>query len=102
TKLAGNIELRSYKVERADLNAAATALRNAAASGALYAHGDPAAAMSPVTVDVEPTSRTLIVSGPSEVFKGVDEVLKKIDASPERPTTGVKIYELKKDRKSVV
>src|SRR5262249_11392826 len=98
TKLGGNVELRSYRVERADLNAAATALRSAAANGALYAHGDTAAAMSPVTVDVEPTSRTLIVSGPSEVFKGVEEVLKKVDAMPDRPVTGVKIYALKNGR----
>lgn len=97
-KLAGNVELRSYKVERADLQAAAAALRNAAANGALYAQGQAGAALSPVTVDAEPTSRTLIVSGPSEVFKGVEEVLKKIDALPDRPTTGVKMYALKNGR----
>ena len=98
TKLGGNVELRSYKVERADLNAAATALKSAAANGALYAHGDAESALSPVTVDAEPTSRTLIVSGPSEVFKAVEEVLKKIDALPDRPTTGGKIYALKNAR----
>lgn len=98
TKLAGNVELRSYKVERADLQASALALRNAAANGALYPHGDAGTALAPVTVDVEPTSRTLIVSGPSEVFKGVEEVLKKIDAMPDRPATGVKMYALKNGR----
>src|SRR5262249_23693328 len=77
--------------------AAATALRNAASSGALYAGGQ-AGTLSAVTVDVEPNSRTLIVSGPGEVFKGVEEVLKKIDAMPDRPTTGVKIYALKNGR----
>src|SRR5205814_9347149 len=48
TKLAGNVELRSYHVERADLAAAATAIRNAAANGALYATGQPGSAVTPV------------------------------------------------------
>ncbi len=95
-KLGANVELRTYRVERADLNAAATAIRNAAASGALA----PGAGggVTPVTVDVEPMSRTLVVSGPSDVFKGVEEVLKKVDSAPERPATGVKMYALKSAR----
>lgn len=97
TKLSANVELRTYHVERADLNAAASAIKAAAANGALYAGGQPGA-MTTVTVDVEPTSRTLIVSGPSDVFKGVEEVLKKVDGAPDRPTTGVKIYALKSAR----
>jgi type II secretion system protein D len=95
-KLGANVELRTYRVERADLNAAATAIRNGSASGALSATGGGAA--TSVTVDVEPMSRTLVVSGPSDVFKGVEEVLKKVDAAPERPATGVKMYALKSAR----
>lgn len=94
-KLGANVELRTYHVERADLNAAAQAIRNAAASGALAAGGN---GVTPVTVDIEPMSRTLVVSGPSDVFKGVEEVLKKVDSAPARPATGVKMYSLKSVR----
>lgn len=94
-KLGSNVELRTYHVERADLNAAATAIRNAASSGALSPAGG---SVTPVTVDIEPMSRTLVVSGPSDVFKGVEDVLKKVDSSPERPATGVKMYALKAAR----
>ncbi|MFN0132321.1 MAG: secretin N-terminal domain-containing protein [Phycisphaerales bacterium] len=96
-KLAGNVELRTYRVERADLNAAAAALRAAAASGALQA-GAPEAALVPISVDVEPASRTLIVSGPSAAMANVEAVLKKLDAAPDRPATGVKMYALKSAR----
>lgn len=96
-KLAGHVELRTYRVERADLNAAAAALRAAAASGALQA-GTPEAALVPISVDVEPASRTLIVSGPSAAMANVEAVLKKIDGAPDRPATGVKMYALKNAR----
>lgn len=97
-KIADNVELRTYRVERADLNAAATGLRNAAGTGALYATGQKAQSTTPVTVDVEPVSRTLIVTGPSEVFPGVEAVLKKIDALPEHAATGVKMFALNSAR----
>jgi type II secretion system protein D len=96
TQLDGHVELRTYRLRHADLNAAAAAIRSAAASGALLAgKPNPAAA---ITVDVEPTSRALIVSGPSDAFAGVEDVLKQIDAQPERPLTGVKMYALKSSR----
>lgn len=97
-RLADNVEVRAYRVRHADLNGAASALRNAAASGALYATGQAGAATTPVTVDAEPASRTLIVSGPSEVFKAVEDVLKNLDAAPERPSTGVKMYVVRNGR----
>lgn len=95
-KLAGDVELRTYRVRQADLNAAAAAIRNAAASGAL--HRGQVTSSTPVTVDVEPVSRTLIISGPSQVFAGVDEVLNSVEAAAERPATGVKLFALKSTR----
>lgn len=95
-RLAGDMELRTYRVQRADVNAAANALRNAAASGALRLPG----VMPPgaVAVDVEPVSRSLIISAPAETFAAIEEVLQAVDAPPQRPETGVKLYGLRQAR----
>ncbi|MCC6659275.1 MAG: hypothetical protein IT437_00140 [Phycisphaerales bacterium] len=95
-KLADDVELRTYAVERADLGSVVTTLRSLAASGAIY--GGAPAGGSPVTIDAEPVTRTVIVSGPSEVFKAVEEVVKRLDTPPSRPTTGLKMFTLKHAR----
>lgn len=98
-KLAENVELRTYRVQRADLAAVATTLRNSAASGSLTSGRPVATGISaPVTVDTEPVSRTLIVSGPSEIFPHVERILDQIDAAPNRPTTSVKMFVLEHAR----
>ncbi|MCG3124989.1 MAG: hypothetical protein GIKADHBN_03499 [Phycisphaerales bacterium] len=95
-KLAENIEIRTYRIERASLDAVAGALRNLAASGSLIA-GHAVAAGS-VTVSTEPTNRALIVSGPVEVFAGVERVVKELDGAPDRPQTSLRMYALKHAR----
>jgi type II secretion system protein D len=95
-KLTGDVELRTYRLRHADLNAAAAGIRSAASSGALYK--GQSGSSTTITVDVEPVSRTIIVSGPSDIFAGVDEVLKTIETVPDRPTTGVKMYALRSAR----
>lgn len=97
-KLAGNVEVRTYRVERADLNAITGTLRNLAQTGAIYGTGAAGNVATPVTVDAEPTTRTIVVSGPSEVFKAVESVLREMDAAPDLPSTGVKMYALKNAR----
>ena len=62
-KVDEGVELRTYRVERADLNAVAAMLRQLGSGGALGATGN-----TPVTVTTEPASRTVIVSGPSTIF----------------------------------
>ncbi|NUQ68735.1 MAG: hypothetical protein HUU18_10710 [Phycisphaerales bacterium] len=89
--LADNLELRTYRIERADLNAVAQTLRTLASSGTLGA----AAGATPVSVSVEPVSRTLIVSGSPAIFTKVESVLKELDAAPARPATGMKMYALR-------
>jgi type II secretion system protein D len=99
TELAENVELKTYRVQRAELAAVAATLRSAAASGSLTGGKPPAAGVgSTITVETEPVSRTLIVSGPSEIFDGVEKVLERLDAAPERPATSVKMYALEHAR----
>lgn len=100
TKLAENVEVRSYRVARADLSSVVTTLRNLASTGAIYANGQGATpgVATPVTVDSEPTTRTLIVSGPTSVFTAVEKVLQQMDGPSDRPGTNVKLYTLKHAR----
>lgn len=99
TKLAENVEVRSYRVARADLASVVTTLKNLASTGAIYANGQGAPGVAtPVTVDSEPTTRTLIVSGPTSVFAAVEKVLQQMDGPANRPGTSVKMYTLKHAR----
>ncbi|MBL9002048.1 MAG: hypothetical protein JNK25_13025 [Phycisphaerae bacterium] len=96
TKVADDVELRTYRVQRADANATAATLRGLAASGSLGNSGE--AASSPVTVNVDAPTRTLIISGPSAIFAAVEDVLNKVDAPPEVPESDLKLYPLAKAR----
>ncbi len=96
-RVTANVEMRTYRVTRAELNSVVATVRSMAASGAIYGGAQPNAA-TPVTVDVEPITRTMIVTGPGEVFKAVEEVLTRLDAAAARPETGVKMYALKHAR----
>ncbi len=97
-KVAENLEMRTYRVERADLAAVASTLKSLAAAGTIYGANPPGGTAAVVTVDTEPTTRTLIVSGPSQIFTQVESVLKKLDGPPDRPLTGLKMYPLKHAR----
>ncbi|MCC7388223.1 MAG: hypothetical protein IT431_05600 [Phycisphaerales bacterium] len=88
--LADDVEVRSYRVERADLQAVARTLQDLSTSGAFRANS-----RTPVTINTEPTTRTLIVSGPSEVFAHVDAVLDSFGQTPDRPEPAMKMYPLK-------
>lgn len=89
-KVDEGVELRTYRIDRADLNAAAATLRQLSSGGALGATGN-----TPVTVSMEPASRTLIVSGPGTIFAQVEKVLGEIDGDVDRPTTLMRMYPLK-------
>lgn len=98
-KVAENVELRTYRVARADLNAVAATIRGLAESKALFGSGAAGGGVTaPVTVATEPASRSLIVSGPTEIFAAVEDVLKKVDAAPAAPPTGVRLYPLRHAR----
>jgi type II secretion system protein D len=89
-KLADNVTLRTYRVERADLNSVAGTIRQLVSGGSLVSKSSNA----PITVTTEPVTRTLVVSGPTDVFAGVEEVLAKVDAVPDLPPTEMKLYAL--------
>ena len=88
-KVDEGVELRTYKVDRADLNAVATMLRQLGSGGALGATGN-----TPVTVTTEPASRTVIVSGPQTIFEQVEKVIAEIDGDVDRPATSLRMYPL--------
>ncbi|MFG0243164.1 MAG: secretin N-terminal domain-containing protein [Phycisphaerales bacterium JB054] len=85
-----DLEIRTYRIERADLAMVARTLQDLSSSGALRA-----SSRTPVTINSEPTTRTLVVSGPTEVFKHVEEVLDSLGQTPDRPDTSMKMYPLK-------
>lgn len=85
-----DLEIRTYRIERADLAMVARTLEDLSSSGALRA-----SSRTPVTINTEATTRTLVVSGPTEVFKHVEDVLDSLGQTPERPDTSMKMYPLK-------
>lgn len=95
-KLADSLEVRTYRVRRADLGSLSATLRNAASSGALGT--GQGRAVAPITIDAEPVSRSLIVSGPSEIFEAVETILAQVDAAPEASPTSVRIHSLSRAR----
>jgi len=98
-KLPENVELRTYRVERAQLDAVASTLRSLAATNSLTG-GVPASGGvgSAISISTEPVSRTLIVSGPTQIFPQVEKVLAELDSPPERPETGLRMYALRHAR----
>ncbi|MBX3358763.1 MAG: hypothetical protein KF745_10065 [Phycisphaeraceae bacterium] len=99
-KLPENVELRTYRVQRAQLDAVASTLRSLAASNSLLkgATGAASGVGAAITITTEPISRALIVSGPSPIFAEVERVLKELDAPPAQPPTGLKMYSLQHAR----
>ncbi|RMH11007.1 MAG: hypothetical protein D6695_10250, partial [Planctomycetota bacterium] len=92
-QLSDDVELRTYRVERADLAAVQATLRSLADNGALSSN-----VQSPITISTEPASRTLVVSGPSEIFDRVESVLREVDGQYARPATTLKMYPLEHAR----
>lgn len=93
SELAGDVVVRTYRPQRAEPQAIASAIRELAGSGALG--GSP---RTPLSVSVEPNTRTIIVSGPGEAFVQVEALLEDLDGSPARPESAVKLYKLQHAR----
>lgn len=90
SELAGDVTVRTYRPLRAEPQAVATAIRDLANSGALG--GSP---RTPLSVSIEPVTRSLIVSGPAEAFTQVEALLAELDGAPARAESTVKLYKLK-------
>ncbi|HMN96285.1 MAG TPA: secretin N-terminal domain-containing protein [Phycisphaerales bacterium] len=84
-------EIRTWRLAHADVGAAAETLRQLAAAGSL---GAPASRGAAVTVTVEPTTRTLVVAGPREIFERVAEVIDGLDRQRALPATTMRFFRL--------
>jgi len=99
-ELADDVEIRTYRLTNADVDAAANTLRQLASAGSLGA--GPANRRAPVTVTVEPATRTLVVAGPSDVFARVVEVIEGLDSRLDIPTTVLRFFRLESARAETV
>ncbi|MEM7621896.1 MAG: secretin N-terminal domain-containing protein, partial [Planctomycetota bacterium] len=88
-----DVEVRTYRVVRADAGAVAQAIQRLAASGALAAAGRTA-----VTVTVEPSTRAIVVSGPGASFEQIDGLVRELDGPVSRATTALRLYPLEHAR----
>ncbi len=88
--LSEDVEVRTYHIERAELATVAKTLRDLSTSGAMSTNS-----RTPITINTENSTRTLIVSGPTSVFASVEKVLSQLEQAPDRPATVMKMYPLK-------
>ncbi len=88
--------IRTYRIVHADLNAVAGTLRQLAASGSLSPAGRDRRV--PIDITSEPMSRTLVVSGPDDIFDRVEEVLGELDARRVGPSTTLRFFTLRNAR----
>ncbi|MEO0512610.1 MAG: secretin N-terminal domain-containing protein [Planctomycetota bacterium] len=88
-QISEKVEVRTYRVERAEIAAVGDTLRRLAQSNAFGALG-----RTPVTVSEQPATNTLVVAGPVSVFAQLEPVLTELDTPDERPATSLRMYPL--------
>ncbi|MFM1803492.1 MAG: Type secretion system protein precursor [Planctomycetota bacterium] len=92
TPLPPLAELRTYRVERGDLERIAQTLRDLGARGMLSKPGVDGAKAVEVLVQTEGQSRTLIVAGDSMTFEKTEQLLKQLQAVPVK--RGVRVIDV--------
>ncbi|MHC4218949.1 MAG: secretin N-terminal domain-containing protein, partial [Planctomycetota bacterium] len=85
-------EVRTYRVVHADLNALRATLQQLSVGGGLSPAGRDR--RIPISINVEPVSRSLVVSGPSDIFERVEKVLSDLDAKRAAPATSLRFFKL--------
>ena len=80
TPLPPQAELRTYRVDKGDIERIAQTLRDLGARGMLSKPGVDGAKPVDVLVQTEATSRTLIVAGDSMTFEKTEQLLKQLQA----------------------
>ncbi|MHC4320002.1 MAG: secretin N-terminal domain-containing protein [Planctomycetota bacterium] len=85
-------EVRTYRVIHADLNALRATLQQLSTTGGLSPAGRDR--RIPISINVEPVSRSLVVSGPSDIFDRVEQVLGDLDAKRAAPATSLRFFKL--------
>jgi type II secretion system protein D len=91
TPLPPQAELRTYRVEKGDIERIATSLRDLAARGMLSKPGVDGAKPVEVLVQPEPASRTLIVAGDATTFEKTEQLLRQLQAVPAK--RGVRVID---------
>ena len=89
-KVVADTDIRTWKLPRVELDAAAKTLKELAAGGHLGASD----AGSSITISVDAASDTLIVSGPIAIFDRVESVIESLEAGPVVPTTSLRTFRL--------
>ena len=93
-QIVAETEIRTWKLPKVELDAAATTLRELAADGHLGATD----AGTTVSVTTDAASDTLIVSGPTAIFTRVDSVIKSLESGPVMPATSLRMFRLTQAR----
>ncbi|MEM1424744.1 MAG: secretin N-terminal domain-containing protein, partial [Planctomycetota bacterium] len=91
-ELGGDTELRTFRIREADPDVLARTLRDIASSGGLVPSSE--AGSAPVRIDLAPQTRTLIVSGPSQAFERVEQLLAELDVADGTPETVMTFFAL--------
>ena len=92
TPLPPLAELRTYRVEKGDIERIAQSLRDLAARGMLAKPGLDGAKPVDVLIQPEPASRTLIVAGDATTFEKTEQLLKQLQAIPAK--RGVRVVDV--------
>jgi type II secretion system protein D len=93
TRKQADAELRTYRVQRVDPDVMAAAIRRMADAGTIYGDAGMPAGSRPVAVDIERTSRTLIITGPAVIYPQVEKLLTELDTAKLSPAA-LKMYVL--------
>ena len=89
-QIVAESEIRTWKLPRVELDAAASTLRELAGAGHLGATD----AGTTVSVTTDSASDTLIVSGPPSIFTRVESVIRSLEAGPVTPATSLRTFRL--------
>ncbi|MEY4119456.1 MAG: Type secretion system protein precursor, partial [Planctomycetota bacterium] len=92
TPLPPQAELRTYRVEKGDIDRIAQSLRDLAARGMLSKPGVDGAKPVDVVIQTEAQSRTLIVAGDPMTFEKTEQLLKQLQAVPTK--RGVRVIDV--------
>ncbi|MHC4107539.1 MAG: secretin N-terminal domain-containing protein, partial [Planctomycetota bacterium] len=91
-KIVDETEVRTYPVVHADLEALASTLRQLAGDGMLSPAGRDRRV--PIAVTTEPISRTLVVSGSTDIFERTEQVLHELDVRRAGPSSSLRFFRL--------
>ncbi len=91
TPLPPQAELRTYRVEKGDIERISQSLRDLAARGMLSKPGVDGGKPVEVLIQTEPMSRTLIIAGDTTTFEKTEQLLKQLQAV--RVKRGVRVID---------